>query len=92
MSKNRYMVRFKKKPKGIRKLVIWSHHTDNSSWWGEDVVFADSPEEAVERVAKFMDFDKHTRRGEKMTMRVYDIPTEYQEFKVGPSFAVEKKP
>ena len=90
MSDKRFMVRFRRKPKGPRKMVAWSHRSSTSSWWGQDVLYADTPEEAVEKMAARVDFDKHTRYGEPMTMRVYEISDDYQEFKVGPSFRVEK--
>lgn len=71
--------------------VLWQHRAESSSWWSDEIVSADSAEEAARKMLGYIDVDKHTRVGERrVKMRVYGpIPEEFTEFMVGEEVRVD---
>lgn len=91
----RWMARVRKRPQTRRQWVVaWLHYTDNSSWWSELIVRADTAEEAAGKVRKSVDINEHTTSCDRrLKVRVYGpIPDEGEWFRVAESTTVEREP
>lgn len=65
-------------------IVRWLHSTTNSSWWGTEVVYADTADDAARAILRQVETEKHTRPNERMKVRVYGpVPKEAAEFEIG---------
>lgn len=81
------------KQSGVGRLwnVLWQHNTESSGWWTDDIIRAETAEEAARKMLGYIDVEKHTsHRDRRVLMRVYGpIPEDiYTEFKVGTEIAV----
>jgi len=65
--------------------------TEDSSWWSEETISADSAEEAAMKLLSRVKVESHTRIGERYILcRVHKIEEDYEEFKVRNAVEVEE--
>jgi hypothetical protein len=69
--------------------VNWQHRREDSSWWSDSIVRADTAEEAAEKMVHLVaDHTSHTDK--RLLVRVYGpLPEDYEEFYVSEAVKVE---